>query len=421
MKDPPHLSCKLKPLVVTKEWTDRLRSPISLFVACATEVQAEDKISMLRLFSDCFDLTDPNGDAWTVHEWLKRTFAKERVPISQSSITWLLYATSNEEFLELYARIAWSGLQHAVRSILCHERYSCFLEQILGFPDGHKAISQRHLNAMGSLMALRVSGQVLLPMVTAAGSFLQIKGFDWVQDDMTHEQCLQALPPVYRAWCHAVLDCVENGKEYIQTEFEQCLRQLGLTRDLFIDAISHQDTLIGSDIELLVDNACTRCGDKYHSLAGSLVAPGRIALVECVLTGHHFDCVCQKVYKSDLVRDNLPDYAGLCLDESIEEDLYTEEEFHDAEPYPLSISDLSTQNPSDIFSNVATLLYRAQGRAWIGEYSAEDRLCTICFLHNEGYTDEDGLIDDFRTVPERFTGLRFSLKSLAQVDNEKGR
>lgn len=362
---------------------------------------------MLRLFSDCFDLTDPSGDAWTVHEWLKKTFAKERVPISRSSITWLLYATANEEFLEMNARIAWSGLQHAVRSILCHERYNCFLKQILALPDGYKAISQRHLNAMGSLMALRVSGRALLPMVTAAGSFIRINGFDWVQDDMTHGQYLQALPAMYRAWCHAVLGCVENGKEYIRIEFEQCLEQLGLTRDLFIDAISHHDTTLESDSTLLSDNACTRCGDKYHSLAGSLVAPGRIALVECVLTGHHFDCVCQKVYESDLVatRDNLPDYAGVCLIDSDEEDLYTNEEFHDAEPFLLSSSNLSSQTPSDIFSNVATLLYRAQGRAWLGEYSADDRLCATCFLYNEGYTDEDGLIADFRTPPERFTGL----------------
>jgi hypothetical protein len=365
---------------------------------------------MLRLFSDCIDLAESNSDGWQVREWLKRTYATERVPISQNSITWLLYSTANDPYVELSSRNIWSALQHTLRTILCHERHSRFLERILDLSDNeHEAISQRHVDAVGLLMAFRVSGRVLLPMVVNAGSFFQIRGFDWVKDDMTHRQYLQALPTMHTAWCHALLDCTENEEDYMRLEFEQCLRQLGWTRDVFLNAISHQNTTARSGDDRTLGSACKRCDNNYISLPGGLVAPVRIAADECIRTGHKIDCVCPKTYESNYatVHTELPEYTGVCLGDSDSEDSDSDEDFHDAEPYPFSNAIVSNQHSSDMFSDIATLLYQSHGRAWIGEYAIGEYFCADCFLLQERYTGEDGLIADWPPMPEKFQGLRF--------------
>jgi hypothetical protein len=365
---------------------------------------------MLRLFHDCIDLADSNSDGWTVHEWLKRTYAKEKVPISQNSITWLLHATANEEYVELRARNVWFALQHAVRTVVCHERHSRFTERFLDLSDDEqKAISRRHVESIGSLMALRVSGRVLLPMIVTAGSFLQIKGFDWDKDGMTRREYLQALPTIYSAWCHAVLDCVENLEHYMRLELEQYLWQHGWTRETLLDAISYQNTTAGSGKEGCFDRACTDCQNNYGSLPCALVAPVQIAIAECIRTGHDLDCACQKVYESGSARmtTELPKYTGVCLDDSDAEDSDTDEDFHDAVPYSFSDSFLPGQSSSDTFFSVAALLYRSQGRAWLGDYAIGEHLCATCFLHRERYTGKDGLIADFPPKPESFDGLRF--------------
>ena len=129
--DRPQPSCEISALRPSKSHTNYRSSPISLFFASAHDLHAEVKISMLRLFSDCIELTDAKSDGWTVHAWLKRAYARESVPISQNSITWLLHGTATEEYVEFNASSFWCGLQHAVRTVLCHERHGCFLDQIL--------------------------------------------------------------------------------------------------------------------------------------------------------------------------------------------------------------------------------------------------------------------------------------------------
>jgi hypothetical protein len=365
---------------------------------------------MLRLFSDCIDIADSDGDGWTVHEWLKRTFATERVPISQNSIMWLLHATANEEYVELNPRIAWLGLQHGVRSILCHEHHSHLLRRIFELSDSeNETISPRHVDSIGLLLALRISGRVLLPMALTAGSFLQIKGFDWVQDDMTHRQYLQALPTVYSAWCHALLDCVENVEDYLQLELEECLQQLNWTRTHFLGAILHNNTMVGRKDEKFLGSSCTRCDDNYSFLPSALVVPSQIAASECARTGHTFGCVCQQANESDIVQKHTEprDYSEAYLNSANAEDLDDDEIFYDAEPCDFDDSILPSQKPADIFSDIAVLLYRAHGRAWLGEYAPEEHLCTTCFLHRECYTDEYGSIADFPPMPEHFNGLRF--------------
>lgn len=398
----------------SKVWTNYYSSPISIFVACAGELHAEVKISMLRLFSECIDLADSNGDGWTVHEWLKKTYAREKVPISQNSITWLLHSTANEEFVEFTSRRIWSALQHAVRTVLCHQRHGRLLERILDLSDKeNEAICQPAMDAIGLLMALRVSGRVLLPMIVTAASFLQIRGLDWVKDDITHRQYLQALPTIYTAWCHALLDCVGNVEAYMRLEVEQCLQRLGWSRDLLLNAVSQQNRPAKGHDEELLNTSCMRCNVAYNSLPGGLVVPTRIAISECIRTSHGRDCECQKYYNSDGGRKQFepPEFSGVCLSDTdidSDSDAGAEEEFYDAVSFPNDNTILQDQKPSDIFWDAALLLYRSQGREWMGTYEVGEHLCATCFLLEERYTDEDGLIAEFPPMPDNYIGLRFT-------------
>jgi hypothetical protein len=59
-----------------------------------------------------------------------------------------------------------------------------------------------------------------------------------------------------------------------------------------------------------------------------------------------------------------------------------------------------------MFSDIATLLYSAQGRNWMNSYAIGERLCSICFLRKEQYIGADGLAAEFPPMPTSFEGLR---------------
>lgn len=368
-------------------------------------MHAAAKITMLRMFYDCIDLASPESDGWQVHDWLKRAYAREKVPISQNSITWLLHLTANERYVECSPRIVWSALQHAMRSVLNHERYSRHLERLLQFSeDETRNISQRHLSALGSWIAVRVSGRALLPMLLYVGSFLQMKGFDWIEDSMSHREFLQAQPNLYAAWCHAVLDAVEKIELYMREELDLSMQHLGWTRDDLISALSNTDVVtLSSNTHLLNPQSCSQCKDNYNMMAHSLVEPARIAIQECVKTGHEPDCICQSIFtENDLGAEN-SDYSGVCCNEEEGDESDADEEFFDAQPLHFDNQD---QSNSKMFSEVATLLYKAQGRIWIGEYAIGERLCATCFLFKEQYIGEDGFAAEFPPMPKSFESFR---------------
>jgi hypothetical protein len=381
---------------------------------------------MLRLFSDCIDISSPSDDGWSVHEWLKRAYAKERVPISQNSITWLLHLTAKEEYVEFSARTVWCALQHALRSLFAHESDGGFFARILdGLPAADQApaaaaitSSPSQVRALSLWLALRVGGREILPMALHACSALQMRGFDWEEDDIPHAQFVKALPEVYGAWCHAVLRNVEKLDEYMRLEFETCKRDLGW---------EGADTAWedGDKAEIL----CAECGDDYTTLSAALVEPARIARAECVRTEHKFKCTCQdfssfsSASASAIHIPQLPAYAGSWTSSSSScdydydsdsdcdsdsgffeaEDYFDSEAYLDAEPYPL----VYDQDPTpSVFADIALQLYRSHGRVWMGEYAAGERLCATCFLCREQYVSEDGLGVDFPAMPDSFEGLR---------------
>lgn len=357
---------------------------------------------MLRLFCDCIDLSDADSDGWLVHEWLKKAYATERKPISQNSITWLLHLTANEEYVEFSARNVWSALQHGIRSILNHGRFGNVLDRILDLSLEERVnTSQRHIDALGAWLALQVNGRVILPMALNAGSFLQMKGFDWIDDDLPHRQFMQALPNIYAAWCHAVLEAVEQVEVYMREQFEQCLCQLNMTREMFLEAVSREHTHHGA----ARGRRCTDCQIDYSVLDQGLVQPARIAVTECVSTGHSFDCNCQSMddFTPFMSHSHLPSYSGAYDEEDIDLDTDSDEEFFDAKPH---LFDSSRCDRPDAFSDIATLLFRTHGRVWIGNYAIGEELCASCFLFREQYIGEDGLAADFPPMPKSFEGLR---------------
>lgn len=368
---------------------------------------------MLRLFSDCIELNDPKGDGWTVHEWLKRAYALENVPISQNSITWLLRCTATEEYIELTPNIIWCGLQHGVRTVLCHTRHGRFLDRILELSNSEsRAISRRRMDAIGTLLALRVCGAVLFPMAANAGSFVQMTGFDWAYNDLSHREYLKALPTLYSAWCNMILDYTENLERYLRLELEHFQRQLGFTRAEFLSAVSHQKATRESSDTWFKREVCTYCGDDCSPLPSALVSPVRIAVAECIKTSHRFGCVCQK---ADALHGasgltELPEYTGkYCFGSSpTSMESASDEEFYDAEPYLFPDHVLAdADSASNMLSEVAILLYRAHGRAWLGEYAADELLCAPCLLFRERYTDNEGHIADFSPRPHHYDGLVF--------------
>jgi hypothetical protein len=386
------------------------RSPISLFVSSCTDEHADTKIAMLRLFCECIDIADADSDGWSVHDWLKRAYARERVPISRNSITWLLHLTVNEEYVEFSARNIWSALQHAMRSVSNHARHSNYLEQVLCLSREERSkVSKRHLDALGSWLALRISGRVLLPMIVNGGSFLQMKGFDWMEDNLTHRQFLQALPSIYSAWCTALLDCIEQVKTYMREELDRFLCQLGMAQGAFIRALTRANNLSHNNSSgKLPRTACTHCKDDYGPFACGLVEPARIAVTECVKSGHNANCVCDKVQKAPTISDELPEYTGIFQTDSDNDnnDTHENDEFFDAQPHVFNDDDVQIISTSSMFTDIATLLYSAQGKTWLGEHSVGERLCSTCLLLKEKYIDKDGLSADFPPMPRSFDSLR---------------
>ncbi|KAF2032349.1 hypothetical protein EK21DRAFT_99003 [Setomelanomma holmii] len=365
----------------------RARAPLKSALVCEglTEtVLADEKVDMMRLFCDCIDLSDADSDGWL-----------------------LLHLSANEKYVDFSARNIWLAQQHAVRTVLTHARFSRILERILDLStEEWKSTSQRHIDALGVWLALRATGRVLLPMVVNAGSFLHMRGFDWVDDGMTHIQFLQALPKIYAAWCHAVLDSVERVEESMREELNQFLGQFGITGEVLLTAISRVNVTSASSIEGRDGGfRCTDDGDGYTALNIGLVAPSCIGLTECDMTDHEFDCSCQAIESdsSHKTHQYLPTHTGSYHEGDVNEDDVVKEEFFDAEPYLFRSSDASH---SDVFSSIATLLYRAYGRVWLRNYTLRERLCAACFLLREQYIGEDGLDADFPPMLKSFEGLR---------------
>jgi hypothetical protein len=364
---------------------------------------------MLRLFMECLDISDPNGDGWTVHAELKKAYSKEKVPVSQNSIMWLLRVTADEKFVTFGPKTIWSAVQSAVRSFLVHERNSGFLLRILSTSQyDNKDVSSSRATAFGHWLALRGSECKLLHMVLDAGRFCQIRGFDWVKDDITPSQYIKALPVIYATWSIALPDSLDKVEETIRSELDACLTKIGWTPTTFLQHLS--GTFNGSETcnseDVNTSRSCTDCKDHYGYEGYGLVQPARIKFTECCKTNHRMDCDC-----SNFLHDS--DTTNTLLDSLEGDDSSVDEEFFDAEVDPdIYSAYLPAESRPDPFLDAATMLYRAQGRNLIGRYEANEELCATCFLRREEYIGENGLGTEssFTPMPASFETFRADVK-----------
>ncbi|TVY81433.1 hypothetical protein LSUE1_G001778 [Lachnellula suecica] len=383
-------------------------SPITIFAVTAHEMPAEQKIRMLRLFSDCLELSDPSGDGWTVHAELKKAYNKENVPVSRNSISWLLRTTASERLVAFGPKTVWHALQHAVRSFLVHERDNRFLQRLLD-PD-QKDVKNTNFSqaaAMGHWLAIRASQRKLLPMVTDAGRFLHLGGFDWVEDDITPSHFVKALPVIYTTWSLALPDNIDKVEAFVSIELEDILVKMNWTESFMLESMRHREEGERKSPENV--KCCSSCGDDYSRLGVGLVAPAWIAFVECIKTGHKFHCSCTEF----LVKTGATIRPVLSDDRSDGESDVDEEFFRETEDDILESCEEHMRKWAetigvDPFLDAATLLYRAQGRVWLHCYEPADLVCATCFLFHEEYIGEDGLgtEGDFSPMPESFVMFR---------------
>jgi hypothetical protein len=116
--------------------------------------------------------------------------------------------------------------------------------------------------------------------------------------------------------------------------------------------------------------------------------------------------VCQSFLKHNESPATIPAYTGAYHDNLDGDESDTDEEYFDAQPHLFNTLSVQDQPVSNMFLEIATLLYTAQGRNWMGEYEIGERLCATCFLLKEQYIGEDGLAAEFPPMPKSFEGLR---------------
>ncbi|KAF2652831.1 hypothetical protein K491DRAFT_30399 [Lophiostoma macrostomum CBS 122681] len=382
-------------------------SPIAMFATLARCLSSESKIDMLRLFMDCLDISDPQGDGWIVHYELKTACGKENGPISERSIIWLLRATADERFVAFGPDPIWSALQSAVRFFLVHDWRSGSLQRILSVPQHNtKNIKVSRAMAFGHWLALRGSESRLLPILLEAGRLCQIRGFDWVRDDITPGQFLKSLPVIYATWSIAFPDSINKVEETMHSERELCLTRIGWTLDDFHERLS--GVFDSNRGHLTTDSdasrICTGCQDHYGYDGYGLVRPARIKFTECCNRDHRMDCTC-----TSFLQDLGVAQSFRSENDTEQDDCSVDEEFYDAE------ADLNThsvyfsaETRPDPFLDAATMLYRAQGRNWLGDYRANEDLCGTCFLLREDYIDGTGLGTEkaFSPMPDFFRTFR---------------
>ncbi|KAM7211951.1 hypothetical protein V8F06_012660 [Rhypophila decipiens] len=407
-------------------------SPITIFVTTKPDLPAEHKISMLRLFSDCLELTDPSGDGWTVHAELKRAYNREKVPIPENSISWLLRATASEPFVAFGPKTIWTALQSSVRSFLVHERNEQLFQGLLGLDDEQKEkISSTHATGIAHWLALRASGRKLLPMVLDAGRWCNIRGFDWVEDDLTPNQFVRILPEIYRSWAVAFPNNVEFVKNYMCLELDMVLEKADMDKEAFGACISRDGTerlqKQTHDITTTKRMRWSVCQDDYSSLGMGVVSPAWIAFLECTKTNHRHQCDCSPYlqtsghFSSSVQEASSTTSAPALGSEYIypfpeeEDDEPTEEEEFTSRQTDLTnlCNDFlaSQYLPDDLydpFTEAATVLYRAQGRTWLSKvkYRADEMLCATCFLLREQYIGLASTEGEFPEMPESYAMCR---------------
>ena len=363
---------------------------------------------MLRLFSDCLDVSEATGDGWTVLRALLNFLNKEEVSISDISATWFLRLTAAEQIVSFGPKSCWDGLQHAVRPFLAHERKNQVLQQLLGFSYNgrtEKTFRPPQLTAFGFWLALLASQRKLLPTVVEAATFLRMDGFDWIDDAVTPRRDIRTLSQIYNWWTKTLPESLENIEMLLSEELEQLLETLAWTKEslsgLLLSVSTSNAFTAPYDNDGKRDLHCSGCGDDYTPIRAGLVSPTWIAFLECTKTNHKHFCACSSFLQSIGTSHRPDSKIKADIDEDEPNDYFFDvgEEFsyeqEEGDISALCTEIVSSYDPGcragdpDPFHNAATLLYRAQGRHWLGSHDFGETLCATCFLRREQFVGEN--------------------------------
>lgn len=212
------------------------------------------------------------------------------------------------------------------------------------------------------------------------------------------------MPHIYTTWTKIFPRTLENIKLLVEAELDFVLGKLSIDRESLRRSIQ-MATKEPSNSGANTRHKCLTCGDDYANLGTGLVQPWRISFKECRITGHKFYCQCPEFLRAlDVMHGqsaaDIRDIDEVNVDKKFFKE--TEDDIDQlCEEYDRL--GLDEEMNGDPFHDAATMLYRAQGRRWIGSYEPWELLCATCFLKREEYIGENGPIHHcFTPVPKHY-------------------
>lgn len=358
----------------------------------------------MRLFgAECLDISELNADGWVVGHNLIASMSQEKCRMSETSVHWLYSVNGAAILVALGATSVWHGIQQAVRAFLIEEHENQVIHNLLRVDQGKHGLEyQSHLRAIGHWLALRASERDLIPVAVQAAQILQVDGFDPLpgMDSLSKRDLNRSLPLLYSTWAKMSSRILSNVKGLVEAELDSILSELSMDRESLARCIqAAQEEPPGPTTD--TTQRCRTCDDDYTKLGTGLVQPRRISFDECRATQHKFNCQCPEYLHARGVTQARPMAAsGDTDDVDIEEEFYKEPEVDMdqlCEEYDrLGIGEDAQGDP---FYDTATMLYRAQGRRWLGSYEPREILCAACFLKREEYIGENGPVSGARFTP----------------------
>jgi hypothetical protein len=358
---------------------------------------------MMRVFGpECIDISEVNGDGWVIGHNLIASMGQEKCRMSETSIHWVYGQNYDEILVALSATTLWYGIQSAVRAFLFEEQENQIIINLLRAEKQGKSVEyESQAKSLGHWLALRASQRDMIPLAVQAAQILQIHGYDPLPGvEFGKRDTNRLLPTLYSSWAKISANILGSAKGLIKAELDFILSDLSLDLDELARCIqAAQEKPVAPAKDML--NRCVTCKDDYTTLGKGLVQPCRIAFDECRASQHKYNCTCSTYLDACGVTEARPlATSGDTDDTDVEEEFYKEPEV-DMEQLCADYDKLGLDGipQGDPFYDGAAMLYRSQGRRWIGEYKEDEILCATCFLKRERYIREGELSECVRFVP----------------------
>jgi len=280
-------------------------------------------------------------------------------------------------------------LQHAIRSFIDLEQKTMVVKSRLDLLVGGD-FPVSYGSAIAYWIALLAIGQKLLPTLLAAGSILQVEGYDYDPD--TAVDPAKQLPCLYEAWCKSLTSSLESVDEVLNSELDTVLEEAGWSEDI-LQELESNSRKAGK-----IDNAnnkrhCSVWRNDYSLLGIGIIEPRWISFTECASSKHRYNYSCQDFLESQ-GRSGYGHRNDNMQDESDSDD----EAFQDAEAELANTENESDSDESawtfecnrfiqeidngkikDPVRAVAAHLYRTQARIWLGTNEPGELFCGTCF------------------------------------------